>query len=805
MSTTLAPRPAPRAPSPSPASRPRSRGTGASRPSRPAFLPDPAELALVALTVAAVAGLARLFSGWSFFVPVVVTVLAAHALALAGRRVGLGPLTATALSGVGLVLVVAWVVEPHTLTFGLPLGRTWDVVNLDLKAAWERFGEVKAPTPAVPGFVLAAVAGGWLAAFAADTFAFRARARFEALAPSFVLFLFGAILGAERYRLAASVLYLAAVLAFLVLSERARAGGPSWFAGRSGDGARALVRGGARTAAVAVAVAVLVAPHVPGAHSRGLIGWRDGATKGSSSRKTVSPLVDIRNRLISRTGVELFRVTATDASYWRLTSLEQFDGNIWSSSGSYSPARGALPTQVSTRASQDAVTQEFDIRALSSIWLPAAYRPERFRGPRGVRFDSDSSSLLTDADSVEGLRYSVESLVPRLTDEQLLPATAPPPRDVAEGYLALPEDFPARVRRLAQDLTRADAANCGRLGCSPAESGRGDLSPYHKARALQDWFRSEFTYDLNQRAGHDTSAIERFLFSTRAGYCEQFAGSFAAMARSLGLPARVAVGFTPGAPTPDGVYHVTDREAHAWPEVYLAGFGWVAFEPTPGRAVPGGDDYTGIRDPVTPAGVDPAAPTATTVSPSTVPAAGGATPTTERPEETVTPSDTGRDRSVWPVPGPVTALAVVVLAYAGGVPLLARLRRARRRARAATPTARVEVAWEEAGDDLALAGLGRQPSETAAEYAGRAGRVAEGVAAPLAELAGHLSVAAYSPAGVDEGAAGRAESAAAAVRADLRATAPPVRRALWVLDPRPLVRAVREWAAGARRRTDGKV
>ena len=797
MSTTLAPPPAPRAPAP----RPAARRPASPAPARPAFLPDPAELALVGLTVAAVAGLARLFSGWSFFLPVLVTVLAAHALALVMRRLGLGPLTATVLSGLGMVLVVAWVVEPHTLTFGLPSGQTWDLVNLDLKAAWERFGEVKAPTPVVPGFVLACAAGGWVAAFAADTFAFRARARFEALAPSFVLFLVGAMLGAERYRLAASVLYLAAVLAFLVLSERARATGPSWFAGRSRDGGRALVRGGAYTAAGAVALAVLVAPHVPGAHSRGLVGWREGPTKGSSSRQTVSPLVDIRERLISRTGTELFRVRSSEPSYWRLTSLERFDGNIWSSSGSYSPARGPLPSGVSSRASQEVVIQEFDIRALSAIWLPAAYRPQRLDGPRGVRFDPDSSSLLTDADTAEGLRYSVQSAVPRLTASQLVPATAALPRRLQEDYLALPDDFPNRVSGLAESLTRADPANCARLSCTPEETASGQLSPYHQARALQDWFRSTFTYDLNQRSGHDTSAIERFLFVTKAGYCEQFAGSFAAMARSLGLPARVAVGFTPGAPSPDGSYHVTDREAHAWPEVYLAGFGWVAFEPTPGRAVPGGDDYTGIRDPVTPAGIDPSAPTATTVAPTTVPAQDGSTPTTEPQQESATPADAERDRSVWPVPGPLTALAVALLAYGGGVPLLGRLRHSRRRARAATPTARVLVAWDEAGDDLALAGLGRLPSETAPEYAGRAGWVAAGVAAPLTELADHVSVAAYSPTGVDEAAAGRAESAAAAVRAEVRASARPVRRALWALDPRPLLKEAPQWAEKLRNRT----
>src|SRR5207253_3253245 len=73
-----------------------------------------------------------------------------------------------------------------------------------------------------------------------------------------------------------------------------------------------------------------------------------------------------------------------------------------------------------------------------------------------------------------------------------------------------------------------------------------------------------------------------------------FAGTFAAMARAIGLPSRVAVGFTPGVLEADGLWHITGRQAHAWPEVFVAGYGWVAFEPTPGRGAPGAEAYTGV-------------------------------------------------------------------------------------------------------------------------------------------------------------------------------------------------------------------
>ena len=111
-----------------------------------------------------------------------------------------------------------------------------------------------------------------------------------------------------------------------------------------------------------------------------------------------------------------------------------------------------------------------------------------------------------------------------------------------------------------------------------------------QSQALQDSFRDgSFTYSLAVQPGQSTSAIEAFLFENRVGYCEQFAGAFAAMARAVGLPARVAVGFTPGQPDPltPGRYVVRGENAHAWPEVYLAGIGWVGFEPTPGEVWPG--------------------------------------------------------------------------------------------------------------------------------------------------------------------------------------------------------------------------
>src|SRR5947208_7596710 len=127
----------------------------------------------------------------------------------------------------------------------------------------------------------------------------------------------------------------------------------------------------------------------------------------------------------------------------------------------------------------------------------------------------------------------------------------------------------------------------------------GAAGPYQQAMPLHDFLRNNDPYDLdNVQPGHSDDHLRYFLFKSKTGYCEQFAGAFAAMARSIGLPARVAVGFTPGAYDEAlDVFHVTTKEAHAWPEVHINGLGWVAFEPTPGRFEPNPTNYTGTYNP----------------------------------------------------------------------------------------------------------------------------------------------------------------------------------------------------------------
>jgi transglutaminase-like putative cysteine protease len=370
------------------------------------------------------------------------------------------------------------------------------------------------------------------------------------------------------------------------------------------------------------------------------------------------------------------------------------------------------------------VVEDFRIGPLDSFWLPAAYRPARVN-LEGARVNAESLTLLTEKESAAGLIYKVQSEIPRYTPADLAQAGGDPGADM-QPYLELPDDFPADVR----DLARQKTANAN--------------GPYQQALALQDFLRNNYTYDEAAPAGHSDDHLRYFLFRSKIGYCEQFAGAYAAMARAIGLPARVAVGFTPGAYDPAlDIFHVTTKEAHAWPEVHINGLGWVAFEPTPGRFEPNPTNYTGTYNPQ----ANPVLATTTTTTSAAEPSAPGATsPKTQKPEQDPFQNDTGSSGGGslrW-----LVKLAVLVLFVAAVLtlpPALKRRKRARRR-RAGPTRARVAGAWSEALDRLREAGAAPAATLTPMEFAaGGARAVGADVGTPMTRLARLFTKASYSP------------------------------------------------------------
>lgn len=696
-----------------------------------------AELPLVAVSVATAASFIRVYDSWDFLPQLLAFVLGAHAVAIACRRLRVPGLAVVILAIGGSAVAVGVILFPGTTLFGIPTPETWRVASESLRTARQQYPVVIAPTEVLPGFQLAAGMALWLAAWFGDWAGHRLRATAEAVAATTAIFVFCSVLGSGRYEIACAAGFAATVLWFVAVQrslaiDREQA----WLPGHRTT-ARAVLRSAGAIGLIALLAGVLLGPALPGARSEAAIEWR-GGQDGDRSRVTVSPMVEIRKRLVDQSNREVFRVRADEPAYWRLTSLDSFDGEIWSSSGEFKKAGEELPTSEPADQAFRPVRQRITISALSAIWAPTAFEAVSVSSTETpLRWDPDSSTLIVDSSepTSDGLSYSVVSQVPDFGAGELDDARGTDPKVIRERYLDLPGGFPAVARDTARAIT-ADAD-----------------SRYDKALALQDWFRREFDYSLEPDMGHGDTAIEQFLAS-REGYCEQFAGTFAAMARSLGIPARVAVGFTPGNTSPDDpdLYRVYGRHAHAWPEVYFPETGWVAFEPTPGRGMPGAEDYTGVQ-----AQQDPARPvntvtTTTTAAPSTTPASedqAQATrpPQSERTDASATSEPTGTEggsgSSRW---------RIVVLGIAAGAAAVAfvvnRRRRAAQRLAALSPADRV---WQRVCARLAArTDLPVDPADTALEVADRAEPVVgTAVAEDLRALAELVTEARWSPDGLE--------------------------------------------------------
>ena len=696
-----------------------------------------AELPLISVSIATVAGFIRVYDSWDFLGQLLAFALGAHALAIATRRLRIPALAVVALALGGAAVATGLILFPGTTAFGLPTSATWQAAQEALRTAREQYPVVIAPTEVQPGFQLAAGLALWLAAWFGDWAAHRLRATAEAVAATAAIFVFCSVLGSGRYDLACAVAFGATVLWFVAVQrslavEREQAWLPT-----NRATSRALRRSAAAVALVALALGAAFGPSLPGARSEAALDWR-GGQGGDRQRVTVSPMVEIRKRLVDQSNREVFRVRASEPAYWRLTSLDSFDGEIWSSSGEFKRAGEELPTSAPTDIDFRPVRQQVTIEALAAIWAPTAFEAVSVTATETpLRWDPDSSTLIVDSSepTSDGLSYTVVSQVPSFGPGQLQRARGTDPAVIRQRYLGLPSDFPF----LASDTARQVTAEAD--------------TRYEKALALQDYFRQEFDYSLEPTSGHGDTAIEQFLRSGE-GYCEQFAGTFAAMARSLDIPSRVAVGFTPGNASPDDpdLYRVYGRHAHAWPEVYFPEVGWVAFEPTPGRGMPGAEEYTGVapaQDPGQPVNITTTSTTATATT--AVPQGEDQPQATRPPQSQRTESgaaaadeaaDGGGGSNTWRI----VALAVVaVAAFAGAV--LRRRRVAARQAASRTPADR---AWARVTAVLERR-TGAEPtsSDTPVELAERAApEVGDALAADLRSLAELVTAARWSSDGL---------------------------------------------------------
>ena len=742
----------------------------------------PAEILLTSVSVASLLGGLRLFGDGSFLAPVIGSALLAHVLVALMRRAGRGIGSGALVALVGVAALQLWVHYPHTTRYGVPRGATLDALSEDFREAWDALGTSQVPVPAHTGLVVVAAAVAWLIPVLADWAAFRVGVRGEALAPAGIVLVLISLFGTAEGPILYPALTVTCAVAFGLAHHRTRsqarpeAGRPEhlWLRRPRGllAGALAVLGGTLLTAALL--------PVLSDGPLRTLLD-PDTAPPGGGRKVVLSPLVALPGQLLQNPEQELFTVRSSQRAYWRLTALGDFDGTVWSLDEVTGTATDALTSLATTTGPITEIAQTYRIGALAAVWLPAAYQPVGFEAGTtsfGASFEPVSSTLLVGSgrpDS-DGLSYTVQSAAPRF-EPAFLESLRNDPAAVPPGFGDVPADLSPALAELAADVTG------------------GQESPYEQALALQDWFRSGFEYDLDVAPGHSSSRLQEFLLTERRGYCEQFAGAFATLARTLGLPARVAVGFTPGIALEtdlDGntLYSVRGEHAHAWPEVFISGAGWVAFEPTPGRGAPGAEGYTFVPEQQD----APGPSTAPTLAP---PASPAQPPSGERPAPAppTGPDEPGAGDGKT-IAGRVAVLVGLSAAGVAGAAALYAVATAglrliqwrRRRLWAVGDAGRTAVvAWEEILQLLRPRRIRPRLAETPLELAQRASRLVGSAPEVWRRLAFCVSVAAFAGGPMPPELERQAGTAASTISSSLRETRTLAQRLRGIADPHPWV------------------
>ncbi len=287
--------------------------------------------------------------------------------------------------------------------------------------------------------------------------------------------------------------------------------------------------------------------------------------------------------------------------YWRVSTLETFAADRWIENlypidlggpRRILPSDPLVPRRDAKR--RNWLRQVVTVEGLEEDRVAAAGQPARIDGPSLGRLSYLAGGVMRAGRTIRrGTQYTVWSYAPHPTPRALARSKPRYPEE-AGRYLELGRarfpgfGAPGRVRTV--DRVFADALYEPIWAYRPLweEAQRRTArarSPYEATLLLERWFRREGGFQYEERPPLTRSGappLVDFVKVTRLGYCQHYAGAMAVMLRLLGIPSRVAVGFTAGT-WKGGVWTVTDHQAHAWVEAWFDGFGWLAFDPTPGR------------------------------------------------------------------------------------------------------------------------------------------------------------------------------------------------------------------------------
>jgi hypothetical protein len=695
---------------------------------------------------------------------------AAGSLLVSAACVRLPAWSAAPLSTVALAGYLAYTLQLAADRAQIP-GDLATIATESLRDGIPRLLAALVPVEPQPDTVAVPIVATWLAGLAAAELAVRGRRVLLGLTPP-TLLLAGAawLVGPARTANPGPALWLSmayAALAVAVLAVSGRVRTPP--AGVDPATRRALRLRSAFTATLGVllvsALVLGVGPLLAGGVSRTPIDPRTYVIPPHVDAYDENPLIRLSGWAL-QPQERLLDTTLDADSRIRLAVLSDYDGVTWRVGATYRPAGRTMPDSASSLP-QQAVRQTITIAGLTGKLLPAVGTPRQVDGLR-VAYDQSSGTLIHPDGLAGGMRYDVTSRYDDI-DVNLLPGAQTPTGDSMARYIAIGPGVPQSIQTLAQ-----------RLG---AENG----APYQRARAIEQFLGEHYRLDSQAPSGHSYPNLDFFLFGPtdaggQRGTSEQFAASFALLARLLNLPSRVVVGFAAKA----GSHPVTAGDGFAWPEIYFQDLGWVAFSPLPEpQATP-----RPLEEEFRP---KPDKTTEPPVSEAPVPTLSAAAPSTQDNQGADGPATGGANVAMIAgvSAGSLLLLTVVVLIIAL---LLARAALRRRRLDAPDPTDRVSGAWLEVNDALRLAGRPAPAHLSAAEVsahaavaAALAGRhtVRRGVP-PIDTLAQTVNDSVFGPARADEATAGQATAQAIAFVTELKARRSWWRRLLWTLHPGPI-------------------
>lgn len=703
-----------------------------------------ATIAAAVATLTASLSVLPLFDSGRWIVPTAVAVILMALVGSAARAIALpAPLQPILQLLALLTLLTVMFAQPAAALGVFPgpvaLGELQDLARVALTEAEAAL----APVPTTDNLVFLAVGGIGLVALTVDTIG--VTLRLPALAGVPLLLVYALPAAVVRGGVPWWLLPLAIIGWLLLLAADAREDARSWgplltrrtpsraeaAAGpRSHPRAprpRAAAAGAAlQVALVAVVAALLLPTAIPGLSEPVWVspsGDRPGI--GGPGPISVDPFASLRRDLVDNPDREVLRYrTTSDASgYLRLVSLDTFDDVTWRASEA--PVRVPVTDPLGPPEARgvDRITEStWDIRIsdLDNAQLPVPYAGSAISSlaePLDERWTWDPQTRTVGGIGVSSrdAEYSVATYDLEPTRAELREATRRAP-DPLLPYLRLPQDISPRLSAIADEVT----ANAP--------------TPYARAQALVDYFTETggFSYSTNVVTPPGADPLESFL-DERIGYCQQFAGTMALMARAVGIPSRVVIGFTSGRLTDDGEYVVQARNAHAWPELWFDGIGWVWFEPTPrigaGVVQP---DYSRDR-------ADRETPEAPVPSQA---------PEPEAPDAAAPVAGAGASGA----PPLIVVAAVVGLIVLLGLPSALIAWRRRRRTSRADARQRIEQTWRDLGEsitDLGWEWSGATTPREAANALARQVRLGEPERASLRRLVWWIEQVRYAPPSLD--------------------------------------------------------